>query len=347
MRAFLRAARTSAFLTCALPNVRYMSGFTGSNGALLITDDRALLFTDPRYQEQAPLETDCEVKISKGPVLGDVGKWLNRLAVKSLGFESNRISYEEYVTLKAQASGVKLKPLTGVVESFRLVKSEDELATIRASVQLNSAALEHALEHFKAGMSEVDLAAEIEYRMRRLGADGTSFHTIVASGARTALPHASPTDHPISTNELLLIDMGANVSGYASDMTRTFAVGKLDATSRRMYSAVLESQLAAIDAIKPGVTCAAVDRAARKVLQGFGMDKLFIHSTGHGLGLEIHERPRIGRKDTTKLETGMAITVEPGVYQAGVGGVRIEDTVAVTASGCEVMTPSRKELVVL
>ena len=204
-----------------------------------------------------------------------------------------------------------------------------------------------ALRSFNSAMTEVDLAAEINYRMRQLGADGTSFETIVASGTRTALPHAHPTDRPISANELLLIDMGASLSGYASDMTRTYAVGKIDSKSRQMYRAVLESQLAALNAIKPGVTSAAVDGAARKVLKSYGMDKMFIHSTGHGLGLEIHERPRIGRKDSTKLEAGMAITIEPGVYQEGIGGVRIEDTVAVTATGFEVLTPTGKELVVL
>jgi Xaa-Pro aminopeptidase len=343
----LRTVRAPAFLTTCLPNIRYLSGFTGSHGALLLTMDRAILFTDPRYQTQAPLESDCEIKIAKGPLLAEVAKWLTRLKIKALAFERNRVAFDEYQQLKELAKGVALKPLTGAVETLRMVKSDDELATIRASVQLNSAALEHALENFSPSMTEVDLAAEIDYRMRLLGADGTAFDTIVASGPRTALPHAHPTDHPIGPNELLLIDMGASVSGYASDMTRTYAVGKIDAKSRRIYRAVLESQVAAVDAIKPGVTCAAVDRAARKVLRSYGMENLFIHSTGHGLGIEIHERPRVGRKDMTRLEAGMAITIEPGVYTEGFGGVRIEDTVAVTATGVEVLTPTAKELVVL
>jgi Xaa-Pro aminopeptidase len=342
-----RAARTHGFVTTSLPNVRYLSGFTGSNAALLVTADRAILFTDPRYQTQAPQESNCETKIVKGPLLVELSKWLKRLAVKSLAFEQNRISFEDYQQIKEQAKGTMLRPVSGLVETLRMVKSEAELATIRASVLLNSAALEMALRSFNSAMTEVDLAAEINYRMRQLGADGTSFETIVASGTRTALPHAHPTDRPISANELLLIDMGASLSGYASDMTRTYAVGKIDSKSRQMYRAVLESQLAALNAIKPGVTSAAVDGAARKVLKSYGMDKMFIHSTGHGLGLEIHERPRIGRKDSTKLEAGMAITIEPGVYQEGIGGVRIEDTVAVTATGFEVLTPTGKELVVL
>lgn len=338
--------KLSGFLTTALPNVRFLSGFTGSNGALLVTADRALLFTDPRYQTQAAQESDAEVKIAKGPLIPAVTSWLKRLRLRSLGFERNRISFEEYQQLKS-GGDIRLKPLEGVVEEIRMVKSPAEIATIRASVLLNSAALEQALEHFRPSMTEVDFAAEIEYRMRLLGADGTAFQTIVASGQRSALPHAHPTDHPIESDQLLLVDMGANVAGYASDMTRTHAVGKLAAKVRRMYRAVLESQLAAIDAVKPGILCASIDRVARRVLGSHGLDKLFIHSTGHGLGLEIHERPRIGRRERTVLEPGMVITVEPGVYEEGLGGIRIEDTVVVTAQGCEVLTPTGKELVVL
>lgn len=348
----LKESRVNGFLITGLPNVRYLSGFTGSNGAVLLTRDRALLFTDPRYQSQAPQESDCEVKIARGPLFKEIVSVIKRLGLRSLAFEQNRITFDEYRQLHEQAKGARLLPVAGAVETLRMVKSDEEIATIRASVQLNSAALEYALKRFKPNMTEMDLAAEIEYRMRRLGADGTSFETIVASGARSALPHARPTDCVIQRNELLLIDMGASVAGYASDMTRTLAVGKLDPKKRRMYRAVLESQLAAIDAVKPGASCASVDRAARDRLRGSGtrkenLDKLFIHSTGHGLGLEIHERPRVGRKEATKLQTGMVITIEPGVYQEGLGGVRIEDTVVVTVSGCEVLTPTRKELVVL
>jgi len=345
--AALQSMRVNGFLVTALPNVKYLSGFTGSNGALLITRDRTLLFTDPRYQTQAPAESDCEVKVAKGPLAKEAQKWFKRLKLKSLGFEQNRISYEEYSELRDEIKGIRFKAIAGIVEALRMTKSPAEIATIRASVQLNSAALQQALRHFKASMTEVDMAAEIEYRMRRLGADRPAFETIVASGERSALPHAHPTDRPIRRDQLLLVDMGAAVAGYASDMTRTYAVGKLDAKMRRMYRAVLESQLAAIDAVKPGVSCATVDRTAREVLRRYGLDKLFIHSTGHGLGLEIHERPRVGRKEGTKLEAGMTITIEPGVYAEGLGGIRIEDTVVVSARGSEVLTPTGKELVVL
>jgi Xaa-Pro aminopeptidase len=314
---------------------------------VLITAERAMLFTDPRYATQAPQQSDCDVIVAKGPLLVEVTKWIRRLKLRALVIEQNRVSFEEYKHLKELLTGVRLVPVPGAVEVLRMVKSESEIGTIRASVRLNSIALEQALDAFHPSMTEVDLAAEIEYRMRLLGADGTAFETIVASGERTALPHAHPTNHPIQSNQLLLVDMGANVAGYASDMTRTHALGKLNAKTRRMYKAVLESQLAAIDAVKPGASCASVDRAARSVLRSYGFEQFFIHSTGHGLGLEIHEGPRVGSKERTKLEPGMVITIEPGVYQEGLGGIRIEDTVLVNESGCEVLTPTGKELVVL
>ncbi len=343
----LEEARAGAFLTTALPNVRYLTGFTGSNAALLLTPERAILFTDPRYAIQAPLESDCEVKVAKGALLKQVCTWIKRLRLKSVGFERNRISFAGFEDLKQDLERIRLKPMDGVVEQLRMIKSPAEIATIKASVQLNSAAVAHALRRFRSSMTEIDLAAEIEFWMRRLGADGPAFDTIVASGNRSALPHVHASDHPIASNELLLIDVGAMVAGYASDMTRTHAVGKLNSKLRRMYHAVLEGQLAAISAVKSGVSCSSVDRAARAVLRGYGLDKLFIHSTGHGLGLEIHEPPRLGRKERTKLEPGMVVTIEPGVYQEGLGGIRIEDTVVVTDTACEILTATGKELVVL
>lgn len=342
-----RRYRIDTLLVTALPNVRYLAGFTGSNGALLLSESRAILFTDPRYQTQAPLESDCDVKIAKGPLLVEVSTWFRRLRVQRLGFERGRISFENYDFLKRQAKGIKLIPVSGVIEQIRMVKSPAEIGTIRAAVELNSAALDQALREFRPGMTEIDLAAEIEYRMRQLGADGPSFETIVASGPRSALPHAHPTTAPVDSNQLLLIDMGATVAGYASDMTRTLGAGHLPPKAKRIYKAVLESQLAALDAVKAGARSSVVDGAARNVLKKHGFDKFFVHSTGHGLGLEIHEMPRIGRKDPTILKSGMAITIEPGVYLEGFGGVRIEDTVVVTEKGCRILTPTAKNLLIL
>ena len=313
-------AMAEAFLTTALPNVRYLTGFTGSNGALLITPLRSILFTDPRYRTQSAQQADCDIRIGKGPLAKKVSSKTKRLNLKSLAIELNRLSFEDHQQLVELLPGVQLKAISGLVETLRMVKSPDEIATIRASVSLNSAAFEQALSRFKTNMSEIDLAAEIDYRMRLLGADGNAFETIVASGKRSALPHAHPTAHPINRNELLLIDMGSTVAGYASDMTRTCVVGKAGTKIRRMYKAVLDSQLTALDLLKPGIACGKVDRAVRDVLRGYGFDKLFMHSTGHGLGLEIHERPRIGRKEAVKLEAGMTITIEPGVYEETTGG---------------------------
>jgi len=336
--------RIDAVAIVALPNVRYLAGFTGSNGALLITGDREILLTDSRYQIQAGQESDCDVQIVKGSLTAALAESAQRLRVLRLGFERNRISLEDYHRLYAGRGRTRLKPLAYFVEQHRVLKSPEEIATIRAAVELNSAALEQALRRYKPGTTEIELAAEIEYRMRKLGAEGPSFETIVASGPRSALPHARPSRNEIVADQLLLIDMGATVAGYTSDMTRTVAVGELGAKGRRMYQAVRESQLAALNAVKPGVPASAVDAAARRVLRHKGLDKLFLHSTGHGLGLEIHEPPRLGRREAIRLEAGMVITVEPGVYFEGLGGVRIEDTVVVTPGGCEILTPTTKEL---
>jgi Xaa-Pro aminopeptidase len=345
LRAACRRERADAFAVIALPSVRYLSGFTGSNAALLITSDREILFTDSRYQTQAADESDCEIHIGKGSLIDVLAQVARKIGVTRLAFERNRISFDDHQRLVAARDTIRLKGLSQIVERLRLVKSPAEISVIRTSVDLNSAALEQALQRFKPGATELDLSAEIEYCMKRLGADGVAFETIAASGPRSALPHARPTANKIASDQLLLIDMGALVAGYASDMSRTFAVGKLKSSkARRMYRAVLEAQLAALDAVKPGVQAAAVDFAARHVLRRYGFDKLFIHSTGHGLGLEIHEAPRLGRREAARLEVGMVITIEPGVYLEGLGGVRIEDTVVVTPHGCEVLTPTTKEL---
>jgi Xaa-Pro aminopeptidase len=246
--------------------------------------------------------------------------------------------------LKSLPRGVKLKPIGPVVDRLRMVKSDDEIARIRRSVLTNSEAFEKATRSIRPGARESAIAAELEYQMRRLGAEKAAFETIVAIGSRSALPHAQPTARKLANDELLLIDMGACQDGYMSDMTRVLFLGKPGRRVRAMYNAVLKAQLAAIDAVRPGVTAAHVDGAARRVLTTEGLGKEFVHSTGHGLGLEIHEGPRLGRRDKTKLEPGMVITIEPGAYIRDFGGIRIEDTVLVTNNGCEVLTPTSKEL---
>jgi Xaa-Pro aminopeptidase len=343
-----------AFIVSALPNIRYLTGFTGSNALALLTEGRPLLFTDPRYEIQAAAETECQVTIvRKGSMFAAVGKAISRKRRKKIGFEKNRMTYAGFRELQESLQlSASLEPIAGYFEQLRMIKSESEIALIREAVLTNSQALERVLPRLQPSMTESEVAAELEYQMRCLGAEKPAFDTIVAAGTRSALPHARPGNCPIVTengrgNQLLLIDMGALQAGYASDMTRVLHIGKPGPKVRKLYKAVLEAQEAASDAVRPGVKAGAVDQHARRVLARHGLDRMFVHSTGHGLGLEIHEPPRLGKRDQTKLEAGMVITIEPGAYIEGFGGVRIEDTIVVTASGREVLTPSPKELFVL
>jgi Xaa-Pro aminopeptidase len=340
--------KVDALLVSWLPNVRYLSGFTGSNGMVLLTPDSLTLFTDPRYAIQAAQESHGKVVVAKGPLVKTAVQAIKRKKLKRIGFEKSHLSFETWEGLKAMLPlGAGLKPVGSLIEKWRMIKTPEEIERIRRSVQTNSKAFAGALRTIKPGMAESELAAELDYQMRRGGAEKPSFDTIVASGVRTALPHAQPGWQRFREHEVVLIDMGATQNGYSSDMTRMAFLGKPDPKTRKIYEAVLEAQLAAIDAVREGTTGGRVDRAARQSLKSKGLDKQFVHSTGHGLGLEIHEPPRLGKKDKTRLEAGMVITIEPGVYIEGSGGVRIEDTVLVTKNGCEVLTPTSKELMVL
>lgn len=340
--------KLDALLVVLSPNLRYLSGFTGSNGSLLLSAGRAILFTDPRYQIQARQESAgsaCEVRIAKGPLVPALASAIARLGWKRIGYEPARMTCDFFEALKNKLPmRASLEPVDGWIEALRSIKSAAEIDLIRRSVQTNSRAFEQAAARVRPGMTESGLAAEIEYRMRRLGAEKPSFETIVATGKRTALPHAQPTSAAIHPGSLLLVDMGTQQDGYCHDMTRMLFLGNPGARVKRAYRAVLEAQLAAVDAVRPGVAAARVDAVARKVLKGYGLDRAFIHSTGHGLGLEIHEPPRIGRRAKDHLEAGMTITIEPGVYLEDFGGIRIEDTVVVTPQGCEILTPTSKDL---
>jgi Xaa-Pro aminopeptidase len=346
IREQLAESGIDAFLVAGLPNVRYLSGFTGSHAMLLMErSGKDTLYTDPRYDIRARAESDCIVKISRKNLAQEVLGKLKKSTVRKLGFERGRLGYDswQYLT-ESLPRTIKLEPSDAIVEKRRMVKSPKEIEAIRRSVQLNSQAFEETIRGLRPDQTtENALAGELEYRMRVLGAEKASFETIVASGPRSALPHASPTQEVIGRYDLLLVDMGAFLDGYASDMTRMVAIGNPGKRLRTLHRAVLEAQLAAIDTVKAGVTASAVDRRARQVLAGHGMDREFVHSTGHGLGLEIHEPPRLGKRDRTRLEEGMVITIEPGVYFEGFAGIRIEDTVVVTRNGCEVLTPTPKK----
>ncbi|MFN9430696.1 MAG: M24 family metallopeptidase [Acidobacteriota bacterium] len=336
--------KLDALLVSTLTNVRFYSGFTGSNGLLLVSASGGILFTDPRYTTQARAESRFPVETIKGPLLAAIAKRLARLRVHRLGIEDQRISHTLYSSLAKLA---RLVPLGMDIESPRWIKSDAEIAAIRASVALNSAALDAALAHFRPGITETELAAEIDYQMRLRGASGPAFDTIVASGPHSARPHARPRPEPVRPGGYLLIDMGACLNGYMSDMTRTFGVGRMPRRARQIHDAVLESQLAALAAVRPGRRCGQVHAAAVAALRKHELHKYFIHSTGHGLGLEIHEPPRLAKADKAILAPGMVITIEPGVYIEDFGGVRIEDTVLVTANGMERLTQTPKAWTIL
>jgi Xaa-Pro aminopeptidase len=342
----LAERKLDAFLAAFSPNLRYLTGFTGSNGNLLVTREESVLFTDPRYAIQAPAESrDCRVVIVKGRLVAAVAAAIAKRGLKRIGYEPARMTCDHYEALKSRLPmRASLQPVAGWIEELRMVKSPAEVERIRCSVHTNSRAFEQAVARLRPGVKEGDFAAELEYRMRRLGAEKPAFETIVAGGVRSALPHAQPTAAPLRAGDLVMVDMGAFVEGYASDMTRMLFLGRPGAKVKRTYRAVLEAQLAAIDAVRAGAPAGRVDRAARATLKGHGLDGAFVHATGHGLGLEIHEPPRIGAREKTLLRAGMTITIEPGVYLEGWGGIRIEDTVLVTENGCEILTETSKAL---
>jgi Xaa-Pro aminopeptidase len=262
-----------------------------------------------------------------------------------VGVERNRLSLAGYERLREVRK--QIRPLEGVVEELRAVKSAEEIELLRKSAHLNSEVFEAVIGRIRSSWTEARLAGELEYEMRRRGAEGASFPSIVASGPYGARPHAFPRPVKLQRNSLVVVDHGAILDGYASDMTRMIALGRPSPDQLGLVNAVREAQQSAIEVVRAGVSCATVDRAARKVLKQKNLDRHFTHSTGHGVGLEIHESPRIARTVSTRLKTGMVITIEPGVYVEGIGGVRIEDVVVVGPNGCESLTPTSHSLRIL
>ena len=341
------ALRLDALLVTSLHNVRYLTGFTGSSANVLVCrDGSATLFTDPRYTVQSKQQVNCAVRIAKGPLTKAVMAEIARKRVTRIGFEPEYVNIARMQGLeKALPSKARLIAVTeGLIAKLRMIKDDGEIALIRHAVNVNSRALELALKRLKPGMTETAFAAEIDYQSRKLGANGPAFDTIVAFGIRAALPHARPGTTKIGPG-MLLIDMGAFCDGYASDMTRMVHLGQSDAIYKRAYAAVLEAQLAGIAAVRAGATAASVDRATRRTLRQHGLDREFVHSTGHGLGLEIHEAPRVGATVTETLRPGHVVTVEPGLYYPELGGgVRLEDVALVTTTGAKNLTRFEKVL---
>lgn len=349
LRQHLATSRFDALLLSHLPNIRYLCGFTGSAGFLLVEDAGSVFFTDVRYDTQAHKEVNtARVVIARKSLLEEVadvlGKKRRRGKGWSIGIESEHFTVAERNRLnKLRPSGVTVKDAPAIVERARMVKDEDEVRRIRAAVELGAKLFDRTVEVMRPGITEVEVAAEMELMARRNGAEEMSFPTIIASGARSALPHGRASEKPITPGAFVVCDFGVILSGYCSDQTRTVWLGKVADDARPVYEAVREAQQAAIQAVRPGITVGEVDSAARKLLQKAGLGRYFTHSTGHGVGLEIHEIPRVAQGQPEVLQSGMVITIEPGVYFPGKWGVRIEDMVLVTDGGCEVLTPTSKE----
>jgi len=347
LRSQLAAKGLDAVLVSQDENRRYLSGFTGSAGFLLISQQRAVLATDFRYVEQAQAQApDFEVV----RIQGGIEKWLPSLAselgTQKLGFEGKNISFSTYKEMTDALSGAKkgmsLVTTDGLVESLRAVKDKEELKLIEKAAALTDAVLDEILPQARPGISEKELAWEIESFLRRNGSEPVPFELIVASGPNSALPHARPTDKVIDNGEPVVIDIGAKTGGYTSDMTRTICLGNSESMFNKVYDIVLGAQLTAMATLQPGMTGEQVDRLARTVIEQAGYKDAFGHGLGHGVGLATHEEPRLGTGSTDVLAEGMVFTIEPGIYISGWGGVRIEDMVVLEAGKVRLLTKARK-----
>jgi Xaa-Pro aminopeptidase len=332
-----------SLLVTELLNVRYLTGFTGTNGAAVVTPEERLFFTDFRYVEQARGQVpDFERIEASRDMLDALAKRLRGRA----GFDDEHVSVATHRKLSEKLpDGVELVPAGGIVERLRAVKDEGEVAAMNAAAELATAAYHSLRERGLAGRTEREVAIELVRFMEDQGAEAPSFPPIVAAGAHGAQPHAVPRDVEIPRDTLVVIDMGARVDGYCSDCTRTIATGPLDDTAQEIYDLVLSAQVEALGAVRAGAGCAAVDAVARDVIEAAGHGERFGHGLGHGVGLEVHEAPRLGKTAEGDLEAGNAVTVEPGVYLPGVVGVRIEDLVIVTEGEPEILTGFPKDLV--
>ncbi len=348
----VRAAGCDALLVTHLPDVRYLCGFTGSAGVVVVAGGRMVLFTDGRYTEQAKAEaTGAKVVIVPKPALTVACEWMSGAGVRRCGFDPANTTVAALegmrAALPARVRRSFFQAMTEVVGRLRQTKDGTEIEVMRAAADLGCAMFEEVLGELAEAATEVEIALDLERRARRAGAERMSFESIVAGGRRSALPHARPTSARLPKRGFVTLDFGVMWKGYCSDMTRSVHMGRVSAEGRAVYDSVLEAQMRAIACVAPGVTAGEIDEAARSVLRRAKLDEFFSHSTGHGVGLEIHESPRIGAKQTQAMEPGMIITIEPGVYLPGRFGVRIEDMVLVTDRGCEVLTTSTKALIEL
>jgi Xaa-Pro aminopeptidase len=347
LRKLLQKQKVEGILITDLANVRYLTGFTGSSGFAVISKNHAMFVTDFRYQEQVRYEIKgWSIKIEHTERSKEIKNICNVCNIKKLGFEDHNITYGFY--RKLLMNKVTLKPLANIVESLRIVKSPEELSYINTSIKRAEAAFRKLLPFIKTGITERKLALKLEELLKLEGCKKLPFEVIVASGFRSALPHAKPTDKRLEKGDLVVFDWGSEFEGYFSDMTRTILI-KSDNISRQkeLYYKVLEAQKRAIESVRPGIKASEIDAAARDYIAQEGYDEFFGHGTGHGVGLAVHEKPVVSWRSKDTIEENMIFTVEPGIYLPGFGGVRIEDMVAVRKKGAEVLTSLPKKLKII
>ncbi|MFC4599210.1 aminopeptidase P family protein [Cohnella hongkongensis] len=348
LREAIAAAGASALLVTNRRNVRYLTGFTGTSGAALITADQAALVTDFRYTEQAAQQAQGFRIVKHGADMNvTIAEMLRERNAERLLIEEQDVTYAAYRKMEDAFRPVELLPSDGVVEKLRMTKDEGELAILQEAADLADRTFEHILGYLKPGATERSIALEMEMFMRAHGAASSSFDTIVASGERSALPHGVASDKEIGRNEFVTLDFGAYYKGYCSDLTRTVVVGKASDKHKEIYSIVREAQQHALDHLRPGMTGKEGDALTRDIITRYGYGEYFGHGTGHGIGLEIHEAPRLSLTGDLVLAPGMVVTVEPGIYLPGFGGVRIEDDVVITDRGIRILTSSPKQLIEL
>lgn len=347
LRKILQEQNIDGILITNEYNRRYMTGFTGTAGVAIVSQNDAVFITDFRYTEQATAQTkDYRIVQHEATLLEEIATQVKAMGIKLLGFEKDSVSYGTYELYK-NVIQADLVPVSGLIEKIRLIKTAQEINIIKVACEIADHAFTHILDYIKPGKTELDVSNELEFFMRQQGATQSSFDTIVASGLRSALPHGVATNKVIEKGDFVTLDFGALYNGYISDITRTVAVGEPSEKLVEMYNTVLASQLLALEKVGPGLTGIQADAIARDYLTEKGYGEAFGHSLGHGIGLEVHEGPGLSKRSNTVLEPGMAVTIEPGVYVPGVGGVRIEDDILITESGNELLTHSTKELIIL
>ncbi|MBR3215673.1 MAG: aminopeptidase P family protein [Exiguobacterium sp.] len=347
LQAQLEENEIDALLVTKRENIRYLSGFTGSSGVIVITLNSASFITDFRYTEQANDQVKgydiIELDTSLIKSVADV---VSRESIKRLGIEQDAMTVGQYRAYEKEVDA-QLIETSGIVEKLRLIKDESEIKIMKEAAAIADAAYAHIQTFIRPGRTEREVANELEMFMRSKGADSSSFDIIVASGLRSALPHGVASDKVIQTGELVTLDFGAYYKGYCSDITRTLAIGPVSDELRQIYDTVLRAQLAGVEGIRAGITGIEADALTRDIIKEAGYGEYFGHSTGHGLGMEVHEAPGLSFRSDTVLEPGMVVTIEPGIYINGVGGCRIEDDVVITEDGCYLLTQSPKELITI